>query len=258
MAEGYIAYFDLLGFSQQISREEDFTKEFDKYNDIIATACKPRDIDYLAFSDSVILSAETSDKPTLLKLSQVVASIQYRLMVDLNSPICGSISYGRFNRVVKEGNGMITGRPLLDAIDYEKKQNWIGVMIAPSVISKHPEILEASSLNPGGPDVVGKVVNNVIWSSVFQRWSTIPFEEDAHYEALVITPRDLSCRNCEDLIIQYKKYWDQLRLLRMTAPNVYTQNKYREAELFISSVNQQWSRLITKNAYQKLRTTRVI
>ena len=100
---GFVAFLDLLGFSELIQRE-DFSDKFERYVDIIE---KTLDTDttgfqYIIFSDSLIINTKNNDKEQLLKLSTSISHISYRLLTELDLPICGCISVGRFDRFQKK------------------------------------------------------------------------------------------------------------------------------------------------------------
>jgi len=127
--EGFIGYFDLLGFSESIRSGENFIKKISKYNEILYEAVEvdSKNLEYVFFSDSVIINSKGKSEEELIELIWALSEILYRLLIELNVVICGCISIGKFTKIVDDNNNvMITGSPILEAVHYEKKKNRIG------------------------------------------------------------------------------------------------------------------------------------
>jgi len=120
--DGFIAYFDLLGFSNASMYDENFPEKIDKYHKILseATNLDSQSLEYIAFSDSVIIHSNSNSEEQLLSLLLALSEISYSLLTKLNMVMCGCVSVGKFKKSRQNNNFMIVGTPLLDAIDYEK------------------------------------------------------------------------------------------------------------------------------------------
>ncbi len=246
MALGFIGYFDLLGFSQKIMSGENFLEQYEKYLDLLEGILKPRKIDYLSFSDSVILSSPNNDITSFIQMCESLAEIQYELLMELNATVCGAISYGVFNREVRAGNGMITGRPLLEAIEFEKKQNWIGIMVCPSVIGKFFELVDSSTSHIISDEDEVHFINRMKHVSLLQ-YHLLYFNNNEPYEALVVVPRSKYSLVFSDLLKDIREYKKKLNALRLAAPDSHSQNKYSKMDNFLHEISQNYGYIVFKN-----------
>lgn len=208
--EGFVAYFDILGFSESM-KHSDFSDKIDKYSEILDYSLRrdERDLEYIFFSDSVIINSKTSDESQLLHISTAMSEISYHLLIDLELPICGCISHGRFTKLEKNGNVMITGSPILDAIKYEEKQNWVGTMLSPELVRKYRQINDM--LKPLGdyPEKVNNYRKNFLFNLCVYRYWEIPFT-DTTYSGFVITPKNYISTTLEETLENLKKYRQKL------------------------------------------------
>ncbi|MDD4876265.1 MAG: hypothetical protein PHQ86_03935 [Dehalococcoidales bacterium] len=146
--EGYVAFFDMLGFSELV-REGSFSENFNKYSEILSNAVEINKdgLQYVTFSDSVVINTKNKGKEQLQYLIRAVADISFRFLTELDIPICGSISIGQFDRHEhKDGNVIIAGRTIIDAYQYEQKQDWVGVMLSPKVVRDKPDLRKCCQL----------------------------------------------------------------------------------------------------------------
>jgi len=253
--KGFVGYFDILGFSEllRLQEAEVFEKKFDQYCDILndATSREKRELDYTFFSDSVMINTQSEDLEELLNISKAISEITYRLTMELDVTICGCISFGSFTKRRDNGNAMMTGTPILKAIQYEKLQNWIGTMLSPSVFQNFRHLKDILNMNPPGPDSVEKICDNISWLTTIQYYDKIPFP-DGPYSGFVIVPRNRTNNYIQDINQDYLMYRNKLRELSLFAPNIYAQKKYRESCHFIESVADRWTQKIISDAYGNL------
>ncbi|HEU4389711.1 MAG TPA: hypothetical protein VFV34_18040 [Blastocatellia bacterium] len=130
MSGGYVALLDVLGFSALVGG--DTTGERVRgYLDCLQRATKRSQVDYVVFSDSIMLTAKGEEPESLLE----IAGASSRLLSDLLSegiPLRGAIAFGSFFRSAIGESVFVAGRAVVDAYQFEQTQDWIGVMIAPS------------------------------------------------------------------------------------------------------------------------------
>lgn len=245
--EGFIAYFDILGFSDLI-KEEDFSDKIEKYNEILTEAIHVDawDLEYVFFSDSVIINSKSNDESELLQLIIAISEISHRLLTELHLAICGCISFGKFTKLMDdEKNVILTGIPILDAIHYEQAQNWIGIMISPRVIKFYPNLNEKKLYTNPNSDEVKNMIDNILWLPCVYRYDKIPFSENKYYDGFIITPKDADVENIDDVKNNLLEYHDKLDELRLYAPDSYSQHKFSNTMGMIVEFYNQW-RIIPK------------
>ncbi|GAF85257.1 unnamed protein product [marine sediment metagenome] len=160
--------------------------------------------------------------------------------MELSSPICGTISHGKYNQADEKNTTMITGRPLLEAIEFEKKQNWVGVMIAPSVIKAHRTLLEITNWVIHDPRELDKILKYAKYMCFIHSCNKIPFNNSPSYESLVIVPINSKHEQIRSISSSFSEYINELKYLRATAPSPYTQQKYDDSLDFLYDVSGDW------------------
>ena len=128
-------------------------------------------------------------------------------------PPRGTISYGKYN-VQKTDNGVIlAGRPIIDAYNYEKKQNWIGIMIS--------------------PELVGKMISNKNLKILekhpcIEKCLEIPFHENnSKYNGYVVMPSEKINPSDKEIIEEVRKTIVLLKENMNAAPDIESQIKYK-------------------------------
>lgn len=239
--KGLIAYFDVLGFSNLI-REEKFLEKREKYAKILNDAVNRngRNLDYIAFSDSVIIKSESITEKELLDVCKAVSEISFQLLLELELPLRGCISCGDFTWDVKEGNSIISGAPILDAINWEKKQNWMGVILSPRIVDKFRDLQEKTHfhyLAEESDENIRKLKTELAWKTHIQVYDEIPLSDSAYnYEGFVILPRNPESTDLElqKDILEYRR---KLRFMTLLAPDTLIQTKYTHSAYMIESIN---------------------
>lgn len=253
--KGFVGYFDILGFSELLRTLEDqaFEKRFKKYCGILkeATSRNDRNLEYTFSSDSVVINSKSGTLSDLLQISTTISEIMYELTMELRVVICGCISYGTFTKRSDNGNTMIAGTPILDAIRYEKRQNWAGVMLSPKIFENFKQIKELLEMDPPGPDVVGQINTNIRWLSTIQKYSEIPFS-DGDFIGYAILPRNKESKTIISIIEDYKGFIDRLQELLLYAPDIYPQRKYEKTCGFLNRIYDRWGLKTGSEAYESL------
>lgn len=239
---GLIAFFDILGFSEMI-KENKFSGKMERYKIILNDAVNKTDSDleYVFFSDSVLINSKSSSKKALLEIILAVSEINYRLVTELSLTICGCISYGTFTKYTDDKkNVMITGLPIVDASHYEKEQNWCGVMISPRVLAEYPIFKEIIIPDLSQPENIDIMVEKILWLLSIKKYDNIPFTNNRCYQGYIIIPKDIDSKNVPSFLQSLKRYRTDLLELCLLAPDSYTQKKYQEFIKMISVVETEW------------------
>ncbi|MHA1410135.1 MAG: hypothetical protein ACTSQY_07515 [Candidatus Odinarchaeia archaeon] len=257
---GFIGYFDILGFSELLRTLEEaaFEKKFEKYCTILneATSREKRGLEYTFFSDSVIINSTQGELNDLLNISKAISEINYNLTMKLSVAICGCISYGNFTKRTDNGNTMITGTPILDAIRYEKNQNWVGTILSPIVFANFKQLKALIEMEPLGPKVVEQICTNISWLSTIQQYDEIPFP-DGDFWGYVVLPRNSESKTIQPVIEDYEKYKVKLQELLLYAPNVHAQKKYEKTCTFLDTIIGRWINKTKRDSYKKLLTREI-
>ena len=212
--EGYVALIDILGFSEGILRHnlQTFFHEYNKsVHDVLSTP-EAQNLEYIVFSDTIVIYTHYSNKKSFLSLVRA-CSLLFVSLLKIGLPLRGCISHGKFH-LQKNPNGVIiAGEPIIDAHDYEQKQNWIGIMISPKVIEKIPF--------PQDPTIKRYFL--------IRRCEKIPFHENGgtgKYEGYVVVPSERIDANKDKIIEDINKTIDLLKRKKSVAPDVRSQEKY--------------------------------
>lgn len=149
MEDGYLAFLDVLGFRKNIISHES-SKYINEYLSILNRTVsrklerKANTLDYLVFSDSIIITSKGTDFIHFYSMLNICSKLLYSLTFN-HIPIRGSIAFGPFLRTSINGNNnnmFIAGPALVEAFEFETRQNWIGISLCSSVNDKHYDLLK--------------------------------------------------------------------------------------------------------------------
>src|SRR6266404_8434271 len=123
--QGYVALLDVLGFEQLIARES-YLEEIDRYMETIEKLSDNPGLEYVLFSDSIVITTDEESETALLNLVRSCSRVFGRLLSQ-EIPLRGAIAHGSFIRVKGNTGVFLAGRAVVDAYKFEKKQNWVGI-----------------------------------------------------------------------------------------------------------------------------------
>jgi len=185
MPTGYVALLDILGFSAFIANDSN-SQFVNRYLDCLQKALKGIPIESVIFSDSIVLTTKDDVPDSLIAIAEGCSRLMFELL-NANIPIRGAISHGEFVRSsVDEKSVFVAGRAVIDAYKFEKKQDWIGIMVAPSALSEVPDLKNLCLLkNTDNPKDFTQdqtfrqeVEPRIKWASFIQKCFSIPFHTD--------------------------------------------------------------------------------
>lgn len=143
MNKRYIAYFDVLGYSNRIkgksiSDEFNIQKKFiDTANSCLKNIIHPvegQKIFYIHFSDTHIYY--TTDDSEISFASLILTTLNFMILSTIKSlpylPLRGSICYGNF--IAKDN--IFVGSALREAYNLEKDQDWLGYCLSKKCIKQ--------------------------------------------------------------------------------------------------------------------------
>jgi hypothetical protein len=140
--EGYIAFLDILGFSHSVGRDG-FDEKLERFLSNIKDAVKDNSPSpqFAITSDSIILTTQGNDLDHLRSLVSTVSPFQYNSLMNEDLAIRGGITFGNFQRSVdSDGGVLVAGREVVAAYLLEQSQDWLGVVLAPSIIERNREL----------------------------------------------------------------------------------------------------------------------
>jgi len=138
----WVACFDILGIRNIINVDEDDVRAFvvrvdyETTIDYLRSSCddwEPGIIDYCWFSDTYLMFSRDASGQSY-SIVETAAKFFIRKCIYSGIPIRGAISVGPFIR--SADNRCFVGKAFLDALEYAEDQDWIGLLMTPSAITK--------------------------------------------------------------------------------------------------------------------------
>jgi hypothetical protein len=253
MHSGYVAFLDVLGFSSLVANDRDGDL-INEYLAALSTALKPESgtvgqNDYLVFSDSIVVTS-LGGEPDHLR--QLVRSCSYLFGELLKRGIAmrGAISYGQYLSNSTGKGRFVAGKAIVEAYSFEERQDWVGIMLAPSVVKHFKTLPTQSQLShiPARPQDIAAWVGPHAETSRFfaayvQPCNEIPFHSEpggpinyAGY-AIVPTSGDYRLRSVSESLRQSIA---QLETLKIQAPDPIAQRKYDRTLKWLRGVASHW------------------
>jgi hypothetical protein len=248
MTNGFVAFLDILGFSSLVLSEQTGNR-LQGYLAALQASVDAKDkttpVNYVVFSDSIILTVEDDTIEGLKKIARSCSRL-FANVLEHDIPLRGAISRGSFvYQELAKGGVFIAGRAVVEAYSFESKQDWVGIMLAPSALSGVPDLYERCRLLNSGDDAeIQRVGKNIDLSAFIQHWPTIPFHPDhpletALYSGFAIVPTSGIpipgiVRSSVESAVQ------KLSWLQSIAPDPHSQNKYRRSIEWLGQVFMKW------------------
>lgn len=242
MLSGYVVLLDVLGFSEFIST--DTTGErVERYLGCLQKV-EERAVNYVVFSDNIILTVEGKESDSLLTVAGACSQLMYELL-KADIPIRGAISQGNFIRSSVGKSVFVAGRTVIEAYQFEQMQDWIGIMIAPSVILSVPDLEKHCNLDwRKAVDIFQKERYLLKWAAFIQPCHSIPFHttnpfNNSSYDGFAVVPTS-GLPELLKLQESTKEAMDKLNWLCAVAPTPASQRKYKNTIRWLHVVNQLW------------------
>ncbi len=140
----WVAYFDILGFKNEIRQYAGHLDAFAKiqYEEILQRIEKdkaavrtftPEEYNYCCFSDSFLFYMSDDSISSYLTMHFVVTGFFHYSGI-IKMPLRGALTCGDF--YADKENNIYLGEAIIDAHDYAEKQDWIGLVLAPNARAK--------------------------------------------------------------------------------------------------------------------------
>ena len=159
-------------------------------------------------------------------------------------PVRGAISHGTYVSEKTDSGRFVAGRAIIDAYQFEGRQDWIGIMLAPSVVRQVPDLRARCKLeDPSTEALLTGLIARLPWAAFVQPCNQIPFHgaplEIANYDGFAIVPSTRS-RDPAALRDGLLQSLESLRRLRSLAPNPQTQRKHDRSIQWLTGIQREW------------------
>lgn len=237
MENGFVAFIDILGFSRRVASEglEGF---FPEYEGALREALIDREdkrMSYVVSSDSVVIYNKEDNAHGLMQLIDSCGRL-YSELLEVGLAIRGCISAGKFIHSTSQQGTIVAGPALLEAIDYEKLQDWVGIMLGPSVMRRFPHIEVTGNVRV---TEVGRWFQGPHDADAGQHIiarASIPFQGQVRaYDGWAVLPGVSMIVSPNGRLLHIDAKMRELRLLRSLAPDPRSQAKYDHALVFLQA-----------------------
>src|ERR1017187_1341044 len=197
---GFVALIDILGFRELVSRDDDLAsvrRYVGTVTSMLATSTGPNALQFVLFSDNLVVNTR-DDSPESFELLVVACSNLVYELAGQSVSVRGAVSHGPFIRSPTTGQGVIVaGQPIVEADYYQHQQDWVGIILAPSVVRANPTLKTQSSIqgNAASEDFQAFATRNKLGLHL-RHWEQIPFHKTSplanhEYDGYVIVPLPL-------------------------------------------------------------------
>lgn len=130
----WFAYFDLLGFANQVRTSEIYNvlPIYEKVLEAIAEKAEPKKskgINYSWFSDTFIIFTKGHSAEEFALIEQA-SRLFFQKLILHKIAVRGALSFG--DLYTQQEKNIFLGEALMDAYEYGEKQNWLNFVITPS------------------------------------------------------------------------------------------------------------------------------
>jgi hypothetical protein len=241
MASGYLAFLDVLGFSALVGADRTGGR-IQKYLDCLERTSNKGSVDFVVFSDSIILTAEGDDAETFLGIAQSCSTLFFDLLKE-GVPLRGAIAHGSFVRKAVKRSVFVAGRAVVEAYRFEQAQNWVGIMVAPSALEQNPNLVEKCRLSGfTGDGNYQDLQSRIAWPAFIQRCEHMPFHSESGpdlLEGFAVVPTSGVLERVE-LRNSIQEAIDKMAWLRSIAPSPGAQFKYRQPMIWLNQILTWW------------------
>jgi hypothetical protein len=245
--EGYIALLDVLGFEQLVARES-YVEELERYTDTIRRASDNSALEFVLFSDTIVITTFATDEGSLKNLVRSCSRLFGELLVE-EIPLRGAIAKGSFLRNKTDAGVFLAGRAVVDAYRFEKKQDWVGILLTPSVLKSMPSLrtlCRVPGANLVGADLAREAAN-LEWMRCIQPCNSVPFHGDipvepGGYDGFAIVPTRSDLQTRDQILAENRQMQEALLRLKSLAPDPSAQKKYESTRIWLNSLLSTWAR----------------
>lgn len=202
-----------------------------------------RSLGTILFSDTVVLYSFDDSDSSFHAIITACSRLSHSLIL-AGVPFRGALSHGEFLRSENEEHGtVIAGRPIIDAHFYESRLQWIGIMLAPSVLEHRQDLtVNACSLERAlsRPEGTERAVE-ALFRLTIQPCAALPIEGGnghvTQFEGFAIVPISLrevpTLKGLQESLDQART---KLERLKQLAPEARSQAKYQQTTNWLNAI----------------------
>jgi hypothetical protein len=245
--QGFVAVLDVLGFADRITNEA-VGDGLDAYIEtVVERVERYSSVHTILFSDTVVLFTQDDEDNSFRHIISLTSRLTFSLLAK-NIPVRGAISHGRFLRSDSEVRGtVIAGRPIVEAHYFESRLQWIGVMLAPSVLRHLPKLPQtftvSGRLNDEEPT---HYMQRTRRAARIQRCQEVPVESvdqpRGSLEAFAVVPLRPEIGSVGDLTASLEELIEKLQWLKQLAPDPRSQSKYTNSIKWLREILDDWTK----------------
>jgi hypothetical protein len=242
---GYVAFLDVLGFSRLIAG--DSQHRIDEYlaglETTFRTTSNARALQYVVFSDSIIITTKTDEESDFVAIIRVCSRL-FGALLENGIAIRGAIAHGQYQTSQTSFGTFVAGRAIIDAYHYENQQDWVGIMLAPSVREKIPDLAEHCKIRMNGTERdYNDLLARMRWAAFLQE-CPIPFHtsmpsEPRQFHGFAVVPTH-GTTDVADVMRSVQECRESLQRLRSIAPTPEAQKKYENTSQWLLDVCSRW------------------
>lgn len=253
MFKGYVALLDVLGFSAMVARDTDGKQVADylrALEEAFPSQGRSSAVDYVVFSDSIILTTRDETVDSLNALVMGCSSLFGRLL-DREISLRGAITHGPYIREKTESGIFVAGSAIIEAHEFERRQDWVGIMLTPSVLRHQPKLKEWAHTDQSeayrDPNRCAELLKRIDWAA-FLFNIEIPFKPQSAssppmYGGTAIVPTH-GQPEPNALLNSLNKSRERLLWLKSLAPTPDAQKKYDQTIHLMGLVRRIWKTVI--------------
>jgi hypothetical protein len=139
------------------------------------------------------------------------------------------------------GSVFVAGRPIVEAYKYEQAQDWVGIMLAPSVLeaSRSVGLHNRCTTAAFQPSEYSRL-ETLVWPACIQRCTNIPFKQEGskapyNYDGFAVIP-GRGTTNPHEMSNAVSETRKRLDWLRTIAPSPVEQEKHRRTGQWLSDI----------------------
>lgn len=248
---GFVALLDVLGFRELVSRDDDLSR-VRQYIEAVATLLSPdgpSQLQFVLFSDNLVINTRDDSVDSFRGLVQACSHLSFEL-AQQRVAVRGAIAHGPFMRSPTTRQGVIlAGRPIVEADHYQHAQDWVGTILAPSVVRRDDGIGEACQIRQrDAAETPDGWAERRRLSFHLHHWPQIPFHkgspfDDAYFDGYVLVPMRQGVSSPSTVQASLRDFRRQLEIMKAGAPDPASQAKYSKTLNWIGGVSSAWTSL---------------
>jgi hypothetical protein len=224
-SSGYVAVLDVLGFKALVAADYKNASVI-RYLQIIEASLAGSTIPSIVFSDSIVLALHGKEPENLRLMCETCSRLMYDL-ISADIAIRGAIACGDFATSNVNGSAFIAGKPIVEAYEFEQKQNWIGMLLTPSALKAAPIVKVQCTTVFNNDEAFLDLPRYLEWKAYAQQCQEVPFHSDTDqrmHDGFAIVPGGSA--SLEIMVTRLSNVIDRLEWLKLLAPTPRDQAKY--------------------------------